>query len=256
MFDGLVESVTVRRRSNTGWGVLISVIAQSLIVGIVILIPLIYTTQTLPKTILANWLVTTPGSLTLLAPVAAPPAHRVQAVVKVKSNAPFLQSNKLLAPRAVPKDIAVPREPESPPDVGALPRGGTFGGLGGVGVEGITAGTPVGAIPPPPPPKSTVPATPARITQGGNVSRASVISQVKPVYPALARQQRIEGDVLLRAIIGRDGHVSDLQVLSGDPLLAQAALEAVKQWRYKPTMLNGMPVEVDTSITVTFRLGG
>jgi TonB family protein len=105
----------------------------------------------------------------------------------------------------------------------------------------------------PPPPK---PAAPSRIKQGGNVTAASIITQTRPLYPPLARQARIQGNVVLHAIIDKDGKVAQLEVISGHPLLVQSALDAVKQWRYKPTLLNGDPVEVDTTITVTFTMGG
>jgi len=104
----------------------------------------------------------------------------------------------------------------------------------------------------PPPPKA---APPARIKQGGAVTAASIISQTKPNYPPLARQARIQGTVVLHAIIDKDGKVAQMEVISGHPLLVQSALDAVKQWRYKPTQLNGEPVEVDTTISVTFTMG-
>ena len=95
-----------------------------------------------------------------------------------------------------------------------------------------------------------------RIKLGGQVQAAKSWHQPQPVYPPLARQARIQGKVVLHAIIDKDGRVSQLEVVSGHPLLVQAALDAVKQWRYQPTMLNGEPVEVDTTITVNFVLGG
>ena len=85
---------------------------------------------------------------------------------------------------------------------------------------------------------------------------ASLLDKPQPTYPALARQARIQGQVVLHAIIDKDGRVSELSVISGHPLLVQSALEAVRQWRYRPTTLNGEAVEVDTTITVTFVLGG
>jgi protein TonB len=75
------------------------------------------------------------------------------------------------------------------------------------------------------------------------------------VYPPLARTARVSGIVVLEAVIGKDGSVSEIHVVSGHPLLQQAAVDAVKQWKYKPTMLNDEPVEVQTTITVTFNLG-
>src|SRR6266699_3306694 len=85
---------------------------------------------------------------------------------------------------------------------------------------------------------------------------ARLLAQPQPVYPPLARQARIQGNVVLHAIIDKDGRVGELQVISGHPLLVQSALDAVKNWRYQPTQLNGEPVEVDTTITVSFVLGG
>jgi protein TonB len=86
------------------------------------------------------------------------------------------------------------------------------------------------------------------------VQAAKLIAQVTPVYPALAKQARVTGTVRLTAIIGRDGAIRNLQVMSGHPLLTPAALEAVKQWRYQPTLLNDEPVEVITQIDVNFTL--
>ena len=81
-----------------------------------------------------------------------------------------------------------------------------------------------------------------------------MISRIEPRYPPLALETRTQGTVRLRAIISSDGRITALEVISGHPLLVQAALEAVRQWRYRPTLLNGEPVEVETSITVNFQL--
>ncbi|HSH16804.1 MAG TPA: energy transducer TonB, partial [Verrucomicrobiae bacterium] len=102
---------------------------------------------------------------------------------------------------------------------------------------------------PPPPPKET-----RRIRVGGNVQQARLINRPNPVYPPLARQARIQGTVRLQAIIAKDGSISQLEVVSGHPLLVQSALDAVRQWRYQPTLLNGEPVEVVTTIDVVFTL--
>jgi protein TonB len=96
---------------------------------------------------------------------------------------------------------------------------------------------------------------PHRIHSGGEVEEALLVHRVEPRYPTLARQIRLEGTVRLHAVIGVDGSVRELEVESGHPLLARAAREAVLQWRYRPTRLNGEPVEVDTTITVIFELG-
>lgn len=116
----------------------------------------------------------------------------------------------------------------------------------------------LGSLPPPSvvvvPPKK--PEEVKRITVGGSVQEARLLRQVKPAYPPLARQARISGEVRLEAVIGFDGTVQQLRVVSGHPLLSGAALEAVRQWQYQATMLNGKPVEVSTVISVRFLLGG
>jgi protein TonB len=95
---------------------------------------------------------------------------------------------------------------------------------------------------------------PTKIRVGGNVQASNLITQVRPVYPPAAKAAGIQGVVKLQATIGPDGKVADLKVLSGDPLLAQAALDAVKDWVYRPTLLNGNPVTVETAIDVNFTL--
>ena len=98
------------------------------------------------------------------------------------------------------------------------------------------------------------PVTPQRIRVGGNVQAANLVRKVTPVYPPLAKQARIQGTVRFTAVIGKDGTIQNLQLVSGHPLLVAAAREAVRQWVYKPTLLNGEPVEVVTQIDVNFTL--
>lgn len=242
MFDDMLESSAVRKKTHKSWAVILSGIVQTVILGILILIPLIYT-QALPKAMLSTLLIAPPPP-----PPPPPPPQQTQ-VVKIKPVARLIESGKLMQPKAIPKEVAVFKEAELPPDVITPSQtGGVFGGLPG---QGIMVGS--AAIAAPPPPK---PAGPSRIKQGGNVTAASLLQEIKPIYPPLARQARIQGNVVLHAIIDKDGKVAELQVVSGHPLLVQSALDAVRQWRYKPTLLNGDPVEVDTTITVTFTMGG
>ena len=239
MFDDLLESTNQKKKTNKGWSVILSGLVQTLILGILVLIPLIYT-EALPKAMLSTLLIAPPPP-----PPPPPPPQVVKTVIKPVAR--LIQSGKLMQPRAIPKEVAVFKEAELPPDV--ISNTGTAGGVfGGIPGQGIIGGAAL-----PPPPKA---AAPSRIKQGGNVTAASILTQTKPVYPALARQARIQGSVVLHAIIDKDGKVAQLEVVSGHPLLVQAALDAVKQWRYKPTLLNGDPVEVDTTITVTFTRGG
>lgn len=245
MFDELVESAAEKKKTNTSWAVTLSVIVQCSILAVLVLIPLIYT-EALPKAMLSTLLIAPPPP----PPPPPPPAAAVKQVI-VKPVARLLTQGKLMAPRAIPKDVAVFKEAELPPE----PAGGGAGVLGGFGDGGALGGAlgGVGTSAAPPPPK---PAGPSRVKLGGSVQAAKLISQPQPTYPALARQARITGTVVLHAIISKDGTISQLEVVSGHPLLVQAALDAVKQWRYQPTLLNGDPVEVDTQITVVFGLGG
>jgi len=237
MFDDLLESTVEKKKTNKGWSVVLSGLVQALILGILILIPLIYT-EALPKAMLSTLLIAPPP------PPPPPPPAPIKTIIKPVAR--LIQSGKLMQPRAIPKEVAVFKEAELPPDVinNSGTAGGVFGGIPGQGMVAAVA---------PPPPK---PAAPQRVKQGGNVTAASILQQTRPLYPALARQARIQGNVVLHAIIDKDGRVAQLEVISGHPLLVQSALDAVKQWRYKPTLLNGDPVEVDTTITVTFTMGG
>jgi periplasmic protein TonB len=112
---------------------------------------------------------------------------------------------------------------------------------------------PTGAVAPPPA-EIKKPEDKRALRVSGPVQQAQLISRVEPRYPIIALQTKREGTVLLHAIISRDGRITALEVVSGSPLFVQAALEAVRLWRYRPTYLGGEPVEVDTSITVIFRL--
>ena len=108
--------------------------------------------------------------------------------------------------------------------------------------------------PPPPPPPAAGTVAPQRIRVSGNVQSANLISKVDPVYPALARDARIQGVVRFQIVIGKDGRVQSTQVISGHPLLVTAAMEAVNQWVYRPTLLNGEPIDVVSQADVNFRL--
>jgi protein TonB len=135
-------------------------------------------------------------------------------------------------------------------DVFLAPPGGSMSGA--IPIPGI-AGPPPKVDPPQIDRRITPEKQIAKVSEG--VEQAQLITRIEPQYPILARQTRTQGTVFLRAIISRGGRITSLEVLSGHPLLVRAALDAVRQWRYRPTLLNGEPVEVETSITVIFRLG-
>lgn len=245
MFEEMVVSNAKNKATNKPWTVAISMALQVGFLAILILIPLIYT-EALPKTLMSS---------ILLAPPPPPPPPPPPAAVQIirKPVAHLMEAGKLVTPKAIPKELKQIKEEADPPDMGGM-TGGVVGGVAGGSAGGVLGGVIGGAgiAAPPPPPK----ATPRRITVGGNVQAARLVNRVQPVYPPLARQTRISGTVKLHALIGKDGAVQHLEVLSGHPLLVQSALDAVKQWRYQPTLLNGDPVDVDTEIDVIFSLGG
>jgi protein TonB len=240
-------------KTNRTWTLLISFIGQILLIGVAVLIPLIYF-EALPQSQLTALFVAPPPP----PPPPPPPAAVPIKVVKVIPRQ--FDAGRLMAPKSVPKDIAIIKEEEMPPPstvagvVGGVP-GGVPGGTAGGVIGGIIGSVPTAAPPPPPPPvKQEVKAVLQRIRVGGNVQQAKLVRQPKPVYPPLAKQARISGVVRLNAIISKDGTIQNLQVISGHPLLVPSALEAVKQWVYQPTLLNGEAVEVVTQIDVNFTL--
>jgi periplasmic protein TonB len=241
--DSLIESGG-RLRSKRGRTTALSFILQGILLGILILIPLIYT-EALPRQQLMTFLVAPPPPPPPPPPAAAP----VKVVRQVVSE---ITNGQLRTPTKIPEKVQMIKEEEAPPVssiggvVGGVPGGVPGGQMGGV-IGGIISSTPV-AVP--------RVATPQRVRVSQGVSQGLLIHQVRPTYPPLARQARIAGTVVLQAVISKDGTIQGLHVVSGHPMLAPAAVEAVKQWRYKPYFLNGEPVEVETQITVNFTLSG
>ena len=161
-------------------------------------------------------------------------------------------------PRRIPEHPIILIHP-APSDL-ASSETGIAGGIGngnGSGNAVITGLLAAHASEPPPMPVVKRPepaAAPIRIKRGGEVQKGMLISGPPPVYPVLARQARVSGTVRLEAVISRDGTVMNLHALSGHPLLIPAAMAAVQRWIFKPTYLNGDPVEVATTIDVNFAL--
>ena len=231
MFNELVVSGDMQK-THKPWSVAVSAIVQAMILGVLILIPLLYT-EALPKGMLNTFLV---------APAPPPPPPPPQPVVKVAPK--IINIQKMVAPTVIPKNVAIVKE--EAPVIYTNNNEGVNGGTGNV-LGGLIGSGPAG--PPPPPP-----ATPQRIRVGGQVEAASLVNKVPPVYPPIAKTAHVSGTVVLHAIIGKDGGIRELQFVSGPPLLMKAAMDAVKDWRYKPTMLNGEAVEVDTTVDVVFSL--
>ncbi len=174
-----------------------------------------------------------------LAPPPPPPPPAAQSAVRPKVQAQQTQAD-FVAPVEIPVDV-----PQAGLDLGM--DGGMPGGVEG-GVEGGVVGGVVGGLPAAPPP----PTTPLRV--GGGIKEPRKIKNVAPEYPPLAQRARISGVVVIDAVIGADGRVTNAKVLRGLAMLDEAALDAVRQWVYTPTLVSGVPVPVEMTVTVTFSL--
>jgi protein TonB len=240
--DCLLES-GARERKRRSVATTFSFILQCVVVGLMLIVPLMFT-DALPTQQFLTFLVAPPP------PPLPPPA----AVVKVVRQTDVLNNGQLRTPTRIPQKVEMIREEEAPPPapaggvIGGVPGGIPGGQLGGV-IGGIISSTPTATSIP-----RLEPVKRVRVSQG--VTQGMVIHKVEPTYPRIALGARITGIVLLKAIIGKDGNIKELQVVSGHPMLVPAAMTAVREWRYRPYLLNGEPVEVETNITVTFQIAG
>jgi protein TonB len=237
----LLELSEIERRRRKG-AALFSFILQAVIVGVLVLLPLWFL-DTLPAQQLVTFLVAPPPP-----PPPPPPAAPVKTVQMVSQ----IVNGQLLAPSKIPKVVKMIKEEEAPP-----PAMGVAGGV----VGGVPGGQPGGVI------GSLISAAnrsgntapraeeiPKRLVVSQGVSLGMLQSKIEPVYPIIARKARVQGTVTLRAIISTQGTIESLQVVDGHPMLVAAALDAVKQWRYKPYTLSGQPVEVETTVFVNFHI--
>jgi periplasmic protein TonB len=242
--DSLIESGG-KLKTKRGWTSLVSFGIQVMIVGVLVLIPLIFT-EALPKTQLMTFLVAPPPP-----PPPPPPAAAPVHVVKViQTN---IDNGQLRTPTKIPQKVQMIKEDEAPPP--SMASAGVVGGVPG-GVPGGSMGGVIGSVLSSTPTVAPQIATPQRVRVSSGVVSGLLLRRVNPVYPPLARQARIQGTVVLQAQISKTGDIENLQLISGHPMLAPAAIEAVKQWKYKPYLLNGEPVEVDTQVQVNFTLAG
>jgi periplasmic protein TonB len=246
MFENTFVGHGASRRS---WPVVVSFLAQSLLVCLAALIPLL-TTRSLPAQQWFAVLLEPPRPPAPAAPPAAEPQPRQTAPTRIDDSV-------FHSPAVIPEKVALITDPEqpiaqAPQDVGLRVVGAVPGG----DPNSLFSGGRAPVIAPPPPPVVTPkqPVTPQPVIVSSTVQEAKLVQRVVPVYPPLARQARISGTVRLQAIIGVDGAIRELRVLSGHPLLVRNALDAVQQWRYRPTELNNQPVEVLTQIEVNYTL--
>lgn len=244
------------RATKRVWTTLVGLTGEALLAACAVLAPLVWP-QVLPRAQAV--------AIGLLPPVPQPlpadrgPKHFEPAV----QDASQIVGHSLIAPGRIPQKAAVILDPPAEAAAGM----GVPGGLPGVG-QGVAGNGLLnsiltdGARPAPPvhvaDPPSVSPKPPVaeikRYREGGVVKPAVPVFRPEPKYPPMARTARVSGAVEMEAVIGIDGRMREVRVKSGNPLLVPAALEAVRQWSYQPTLLNGEPVEVVTRITVMFRL--
>jgi len=240
IFHSLIESGEKLTPRNP-WATVGSLIFQLLLLMAIVVIPLFHADPLAKR-----------ERLTMLSLQPPPPAG---------SNATDIQAPPKLRSMYTPKSTVIPAPVHITPAAAPPPASITDEVVGGV-PGGVVGGVPGGVFSEmlggprsmPLPAKTPEPAPVKRIRVASGVAEANLIHDVPPQYPPEAGRERIEGTVVLLAVIGTDGCVQDVQVVSGLPILAQAAIEAVKQWRYKPYLSNGVPVEIDSRITINFTL--
>lgn len=237
MFEQAIVESAGRRR---GWSFAFSFAAQILALGLILAIPLVFTYEIPLDAWAATALLTAP-------PAPPPPAPPPQAKITAAPPAPDRYSEIIRQPAAIPDKVALIDDKGAAPVglVSAVAGAGMPGGLPGGLAGGVLHGMPSDSFAPPPP-------LPIRV--GGRVQNARLTRRVAPEYPPEAIEAQISGKVELEAVVSFDGAIRDLKLISGHPLLAPAAVEAVRQWRYTPTRLNGQIVEVITNIEVLFNL--
>ncbi len=243
--EALLEMSSTRPQRRTQ-DLVISVVFHAAVLMALIL-PSLYFTDTIDLKRFAQTLLVAP-------PPPPPPAPMAQSVAKV-APAPrrVLSDGKLLAPKFIPQKIVMLKEQPLEPDIasaGGVPGGVPGGQMGGV-IGSVISGASRTYIPPPVT-KAPPPTAPLRV--GGHVKAPRLIARIDPTYPVLARQAHIQGTVSIDAVIDSTGKVVEMQVVSGPPLLIDAALNAVREWKYEPTYLNDQPVPVRLIVTVVFRL--
>jgi periplasmic protein TonB len=222
--------------AHRGWTTLVSLTVQAAGLSLLLLIPL-FVIQGPPKLQWFNGPILTP-------PAAAPPAGPRPA----HSTNTNMRNEGLVGPSSIPLTIANLNEThiEAAPDLDA---DGVTGGTN-TGRSGVRDSIGTVAVTPPASP------APTHHLKLSHWAEGNLIYRVQPSYPPLARAARVQGAVQLQAVISRTGTIESLVVVSGHPMLSKAALEAVRQWRYRPYLLNNEPVEVETEITVNFVLSG
>jgi len=239
--DSLLENHWTNH-SRRGWTTLASFALQTLGIAILLTLPLIYT-EGLPKLHLIS--MSAP-----LGPPPGPPPARSHPQTSNPAQSNFVRGI-LVPPSSIPSSVHEIVDNSTPDDAPpcAICVPGSTGDMSNTNSVIRSIGTSASAVPPLPKPV----ARPPRIS---HMMEGNLIYRVQPTYPPLARAARIQGPVHLRAVISRTGAIENLQAIDGHPMLVGAAIDAVRQWRYRPYILNDEAVEVETQITVNFSLSG
>jgi protein TonB len=243
VLNGLLDIPLERSgRSPREW--VVAVIVHIVIVAALVLIPLAFLQRIDTENMQAMY-------LTMPRPPAPAPPPPSAPDLPVKRAVPHFHAATITMPTAIPKKIVEVKD-ESAPEVNAGGvTGGTLGGETGGVLGGVLGGVGNGPAPPPPPPA----AVKKGIHQvGGDVKPPRAISTPQPEYPVVARTAKIEGSVVIEAVIDEEGNVVQARAVSGPGLLIAAALQAVLKWKYEPTILDGMPAAVRMQVTVGFHL--
>jgi protein TonB len=227
---------------------LVAVSGHGLLLALAILLPLYFNNAIDFHQVETTYLVAPP-----LPPPPPAPAEAVHSIRRAKS---LFSNNKLFAPRVIPKHVAELKElPNAPQTISGAP-GGVVGGVPGGQLGGVMGGI-LGdmgrARPSPPSPKPVSHRGPYHV--GGKVQEPRIIHEVQPVYPILAKTVHVQGLVVVDSVIDTNGNVTEMKLVSGNPLLVTAAFDAVRQWKFQPTLLNGTPVSVEMHVMVRFNLG-
>ena len=245
MFDLLTGNIDRPFHEKAVMSTVVSGAVHATLIAAVLLLPLLYVTEQMPTLPLMNAFVGMPA---VPPPPPPPPAPRRAANVPKTAPEPPAKANRFAAPIEAPATIGAERDIVPSEPVGV--EGGVEGCIEGGVVGGIVGG--LLEAPPRPPPPPPPPRTPVRI--GGQITAPALIYRVEPKYPDFAAQAQIEGLVILEATVDTEGRVQAVQVLRSHGLLDQAAMDAVKQWRYSPLVLNGQPFPFVLTVTVSFSL--
>jgi periplasmic protein TonB len=237
--DALMESSHRIKTRSRYWSLLAVFVNCGVLIALIIW-PLLHP-EALPVQIMAALLVA-PSP-----PPAAPLAQATQPRLQARSE---LLDRQIQAPSKIPKEIKLDKEAASSPPsmVSAIGVEGMADGARGGSLKDLYSRMGAG-------PAIVKPSTPRTLKVSSGVMAGNLLDKTLPQYPAIARAARIQGIVVLQATIAKDGTIQNLRVINGPPMLQQAAMDAVRSWRYKPYLLNGEPVEVETSINVVFNLG-